>query len=91
MANQKLTSDIYDVVKFVNDLKASYIETDSEDTLYAGTFGYMGEIFSSLLQNSIIMSSEYSNEVIATMQSIIKPVINADEGEIVSLEEICNV
>ena len=32
-----------------------------------------------------------ANEVIATMQSIIKPVINADEGEIVSLEEICNV
>lgn len=66
MANQKLTSDIYDIVKFVNDLKASYIETDNEDTLYASTFGYMGEAFSSLLQNSIIMSSEYSNEVIAT-------------------------
>ena len=32
-----------------------------------------------------------ANEVIATMQSIIKPVINADEGEIVSLEEISNV
>lgn len=66
MSNKKLTSDIYDITKFVNDMKKDYINTSDDETLYASTFGYMGEVFSSILQNSIIMSSEFSNEVIAT-------------------------
>lgn len=66
MANQRLTSDIYDITKFVNDMKKDYIKTTDDETLYASTFGYMGEVFSSLLQNSIIMSSEFSNEINAT-------------------------
>ena len=62
----KITSDIYDIVKFVDDMKAKHIDVEDQDALYASTFGYMGEMFASLLQNNVIMTSEYSNEIIPT-------------------------
>lgn len=62
----KITSDIYDLTKFVDDMKAKHIDAEDTNALYASTFGYMGEVFASILQNSVIMTSEYSNEIIPT-------------------------
>lgn len=63
---EKITSDIFDITKFINNLKSDHIDVENEDSLYAGTFGYMGEVFSNILQNTIRMSSEWSNELIPT-------------------------
>ena len=61
----KLTSDIYEISQFVEDLKAQHIEADS-NTLSMGMLGYMGDLFSHEIQNGIIVSSEWGNEVFVT-------------------------
>lgn len=60
-----LTSDVYDIASYVDAIKAKYIDIP-EDTLTMGIYGYLSEIYSNSIENSIIMSSEYSNEAVPT-------------------------
>ncbi len=57
-----LSSDIYDIQNFVNDIKKQHIN-ESENTLSMGIFGYLGSTFSSMIQNNIIIGTEYINEM----------------------------
>ena len=75
MSEQKISSDIFDITNFVNSLKSKYIPVDNEETLYTSTFGYIGELASNLLQNTIIATSEYSNEAISTRAKFDRNVI----------------
>lgn len=75
MANENLSPDIYGVNEYVNNIKKEFITGLNEDTLMLGIFGYTGQIFSDLLQNSIIMASEFSNESIATKAKFEKNII----------------
>lgn len=71
----KISSDIYDLTEFANELKATHIPLSNEETLYASTFGYLGEMAANLLQNTIITASEYSNESIPTRAKFDRNVI----------------
>ena len=61
-----INTDIYKINEFVDDIKKKFIEVENEETLAMGMYGYQGEIFSRLIQNSIIVSSEFVNEAIPT-------------------------
>lgn len=70
-----LTSDVYGIHAFVDKIKQNFTPEVSESTLVLGIFGYMGEMFSTQLQNDIVMASEFSNESIATKAKFEKNVI----------------
>ena len=57
-----LGTDIYKISELVTDIQKKYIDEVDEDTLTMGMYGYMNEIYSTNLQNSIIMASEWGNE-----------------------------
>lgn len=56
------TPDIYKVSETINEIQKKYMEDISEETLTMGIYGYMNEVFSNSLQNTIIMASEWGNE-----------------------------
>ena len=70
-----LTPDVYGINEYVNEIKKKYTPDVNEDTLMLGIFGYTGQLFSDLLQNSIVMSSEFSNESIPTKAKFEKNII----------------
>lgn len=58
-----LSSDVYSVVDAVNNLKSQYVDSEDDQTLAMGIFGYIGSLESAKIQSSITMASELSNEV----------------------------
>ena len=73
--NKFLSTDIYGTNDYVNAIKQRFIPDVPEDTLMLGIFGYMGQVFSDMIQNSIIMASELSNESIPTKAKFEKNII----------------
>lgn len=71
-----LTSDIYGINDYVNEIKKKFTPDVNEDTLMLGIFGYTGQIFSDMLQNTIVMASEFSNESIPTKAKFEKNIIS---------------
>lgn len=75
MANDNiLSSDIYDISSFIDDIQSNNSDLD-DTTLSLGIFGYLNDMFTMSLQNSIRMTAEYSNEAIATRAKFPKNVI----------------
>ena len=70
-----LTSDVYGINSYVNEIKKKFTPDVSEDTLMLGIFGYTGQIFSDMIQNTIVMASEFSNESIPTKAKFEKNII----------------
>lgn len=62
--NLTLSTDIYDIVESIENVKAQYIP-ESEETLAADIYGYLGAIEARKTQASIIVASELSNEIFA--------------------------
>lgn len=58
-------SDIYELQNYINEIKKQNIDLD-EDTLSMGIFGYLGDVFSHLIQNNVLVTSEYINEMFPT-------------------------
>ena len=54
--------DIYNLSSTVNDIQKKFMEDINEDTYLMGMYGYMNSIYSNILQNAIIMASEWGNE-----------------------------
>lgn len=75
MSNSNLSADIYGTSEFVNALKKKFTPDVPEDTLMLGIFGYLGEVFSNTMQNTIVMASEFSNESIPTKAKFEKNII----------------
>lgn len=75
MANEHLSPDIYKVNEYVEQLKKEYTPDVNEETLMLGIFGYTGQIFSDMFQNTIVMASEFSNESIPTKAKFEKNII----------------
>lgn len=71
-----MTPDIYDLVNYVNTLKKEYNQEVSEDTLMVGMYGMIGELFSNIAQNTIVMASEFANESIPTKAKFEKNIIS---------------
>ena len=72
-----LNSDIYDITRFVDDIKKKNIDgvDGGKETLLVGMYGYLGYQFASLLQNAIVTASELSNEAIPTRAKFDRNVI----------------
>ena len=70
-----LTADVYGVNAYVNEIKKRYNPEINEDTLVLGIYGYLGQVFSDLIQNDIVMASEFANESIAPKAKFEKNVI----------------
>ena len=70
-----LGSDIYQIQNYVNDLKKENINED-ENTLAMGIYGYLGDSFSHLIQNNVIVASEYINEMFPTRVKYEKSILD---------------
>lgn len=74
MADILNNASIYDLNSFIENIKSKYVEED-DLTLSMGIYGYLGDINSTMLQNSIIMASEFANEAIPTKAKYNKNII----------------
>ena len=74
--NIELSSDIYDVSGFLDQIRQNNIPNLNETSSMIGIFGYMNEMFSQSLQNTLIVTSETSNEAIPTRAKFTKNIIN---------------
>ena len=70
-----LTPDVYGINDYINQIKKQFTPDVEEDTLMLGIFGYTGQVFSDLMQNSIVMASEFANESIPTKAKFEKNII----------------
>ena len=73
--NKFLSADIYGTNDYINAIKKRFIPDIPEDTLMLGIFGYMGQVFSDMMQNTIVMASELANESIPTKAKFEKNII----------------
>ena len=71
-----LSTDIYEVSDFLDQIRVDHMPNIDETASMVGIFGYMNEMFSQSLQNTLIVVSETSNETIATRAKFTKNVIN---------------
>lgn len=71
-----MTPDIYDLATYVNEVKKQFTDQVDEDTLMIGIYGMMGELFSNIAQNTIVMASEFANESIPTKAKFEKNIIS---------------
>ena len=69
-----LSSDIYDIADYINQIKKDYIPED-ESTLILGIFGYLSDVLTKTTQNNIVMSAETSNEGIGIKAKYEKNII----------------
>lgn len=70
-----LSSDIYDISNFVDTIRSNNLDDSSDTASIVGIFGYMNEIFSQTLQNTLIVVSETSNETISSKAKFSKNII----------------
>lgn len=70
-----LTSDVYGINLYINEIKKRFTPEVTEDTLQLGIFGYLGQVFSDTVQNTVVMASEFSNESIPTKAKFEKNII----------------
>lgn len=59
----KINSDIYQINKYLNNIKANHISVEDSNSLMLGIFGYLGDVFSNQIQDNIILSSRWSDEI----------------------------
>lgn len=70
-----LSTDIYEIADFYDQIRQDNIPNVDETASMVGIFGYMTEMFSQSLQNTLIVVSETSNETIPTRAKFSKNVI----------------
>lgn len=74
MADKIVSSDIYELSDYVNQIQSQNFNLD-EETLSLGILGYLNDLFTVSIQNSVRMSAEYSNEAIPTKAKFEKNII----------------
>ena len=74
--SKNMTPDIYDLATYVNEIKKEFTDDVSDDTLMVGIYGMLGELFSNMAQNNIVMASEFANESIPTRAKFEKNIIS---------------
>lgn len=60
--NTNINPDLYEIREFVDEIKKNHIQTEEENTLLMGIFGYLGDIMSQQILNSILVASETVQE-----------------------------
>lgn len=76
MAVEKLTSDVYDIAKTINNIQKKFNPDINEDTLSMGIFGYITEACTKIAQNNVIMSAEYGNEAVYLRSKFEKTILS---------------
>lgn len=71
-----LSSDIYEIADFYNHIREETIPDVDDTASMVGIFGYMTEMFSQTMQNTLITVSETTNETIPTRAKFSKNVIS---------------
>ena len=71
-----LSTDIYEVSEFLDQVRENNIPDLDETSSIVGIFGYMNEMFSQTLQNSLVVISESTNETIPTRAKFTKNIIS---------------
>lgn len=72
----KISTDVYEIVNSLNELKKRYIEDQSSETLAAGIFGFITDVEAKKIQTSAIMTAHYSNEMFPSRAQLTKNVIS---------------
>ena len=62
MSKKTVNSDIYNIAGLVHDVEKVYLPDETEETLAAGTYGYIEAIETKRLQTQVMMTGELSNE-----------------------------
>ena len=70
-----LSSDIYEIADFYNQIRQENIPDVDDTASMVGIFGYMTEMFTQTMQNTLITVSETTNETIPTRAKFSKNVI----------------
>jgi hypothetical protein len=71
----KLSTDIYDIVESVDNLKKRYIDDEEETTLALGIFGFITDTEAKKIQTSTIMTGQLGNEMFPTRANLTKNVL----------------
>jgi hypothetical protein len=67
-----ISTDIYDIVDMVDNLKKRYVEDEDESTLALGIYGYIGDLEAKKIQSAIILTGELGNEMFPTRAKLDK-------------------
>ena len=70
-----VNTDIYNITESINNLTKRYIDSEDEETLALGLYGYITSLESKKIQTAIMMISELSNEVFPTKAKLDKNII----------------
>ena len=70
--NWNISTDIYDIVGQIDNLKKRFIEDEDETTLALGSFGFIGDTEAKKIQTAVVMSGELGNEMFPTRAKLDK-------------------
>lgn len=70
-----ISTDIYDIVSTIDDLKARYIDTEDETTLALGIFGFIGDTEAKKIQTNTIIAGELGNEMFPNRAKLDKNIV----------------
>lgn len=70
-----ISTDIYDIVSTIDNLKARYIDTEDETTLALGIFGFIGDTEAKKIQSNTIMAGELGNEMFPNRAKLDKNIV----------------
>lgn len=73
--NVNLSTDIYEVAAFIDDIRKGTITDLDETTAMVGIFGYLTEVNSQALQNTLISIAETTNETLPTRAKFHKNIL----------------
>ena len=70
-----MSTDIYDIVGSMEQLKRRYIEDQDETTLALGIFGFLSDTEAKKIQTATIMTGQLGNEMFPTRANLTKNVL----------------
>ena len=70
-----ISTDIYQIVQNVDNLKARYVGDEDETTLALGIFGFLGDTEAKKIQTATIMTGELGNEMFPARAKLDKNVL----------------
>lgn len=70
-----ISTDIYNIVNSINNLKKQYIEDEDETTLALGIYGFITDTEAKKIQTSTIMTGELGNEMFPARANLTKNVL----------------
>lgn len=70
-----INTDIYNMSQVLLDVQKEYFEEETQDTLALGVYGFINAVCSKMMQTSIKVASEMSNEIFPTKARLEKNII----------------